>query len=178
MWFFLTPSMHNVLGYSPARTGLAFLPHTLVTIAVGTAVVPRLMRLVDGRVLIAGGALLAAAGFVWQAQLGPDSGYLTGILGPAIVFSAGAGLVNTPISAAVTAGVPPADAGAASGVMNTAKQIGAALGLAALITAAIPSASGPAQLANSYGRVFYLIAAAMVAVAVVATALPAHRDRT
>ncbi|WP_324192971.1 MFS transporter [Nocardia cyriacigeorgica] len=170
MWFFLTLSMQDVLGYTPMQTGLAFLPHTLVTIAVGTQVTPWLMRRVEARVLIAGGALLAAAGFAWQAQLGPDSTYLTGILGPALVFSIGAGLLNTPLTAAVTAGVPAADAGAASGLMNTTKQVGAALGLAALITAT----AGPVP---GYDRAFWLIAVAAIAVAAVAAGLPAHRDR-
>ncbi|WP_245664401.1 MFS transporter [Nocardia grenadensis] len=170
MWFFLTLSMQNVLGYTPIQTGLAFLPHTLVTIAVGTQVTPWLMRRVDARVLIAAGALLAAVGFGWQAQLGPDSTYLTGIFGPAIVFSIGAGLMNTPLTAAVTAGVPLPDAGAASGLMNTTKQVGASLGLGALVTATAGSAVG-------YDRAFWLIAAAMIAVAGIAVGLPAHRDR-
>ncbi|WP_245558295.1 MFS transporter [Nocardia thailandica] len=170
MWFFLTLSMQNVLDYTPMQTGLAFLPHTLVTIAVGTQVTPWLMRRVDARALIVAGALAAAAGFAWQAQLGPDSTYLTGILGPALVFSVGAGLLNTPLTAAVTAGVPLADAGAASGLMNTTKQVGAALGLAALITAT----AGPAA---DYGRAFWLIAAAMLGVAGIAVGLPGHRDR-
>ncbi|WP_309138548.1 MFS transporter [Nocardia cyriacigeorgica] len=170
MWFFLTLSMQNVLGYTPMQTGLAFLPHTLVTIAVGTQVTPWLMRRVEARVLIAAGAMPAAAGFAWQAQLGPDSTYLTGIAGPALVFSIGAGLLNTPLTAAVTAGIPLADAGAASGLMNTTKQIGAALGLAALITASAGSADG-------YERAFLLIAAAMIVVAATAVGLPAHRDR-
>lgn len=170
MWFFLTLSMQNVLGYAPMQTGLAFLPHTLVTIAVGTQATPWLMRRVDARILIAAGALLAAAGFGWQAHLGPGSTYLTGVLGPAVVFSIGAGLLNTPLTAAVTAGVSLAEAGAASGLMNTTKQVGAALGLAVLITATAGSADG-------YGRAFWLIAAAMIAVTGIAVALPAHRDR-
>lgn len=170
MWFFLTLSMQNVLGYTPMQTGLAFLPHTLVTIAVGTWATPWLMRRVDARVLVTGGALLAAAGFVWQAQLSADSTYPTGILGPAIVVGTGAGLLNTPLTVAVTAGVPTAEAGAASGLMNTTKQVGAALGLAVLITATAASSSG-------YSRAFWLIAMAMIAVAAVAAALPARRDR-
>jgi len=169
MWFFLTLSMQNILGYTPMQTGLAFLPHTLVTIAVGTQVTPRLMGRVESRVLIAGGALLAATGFAWQAQLDAESSYLTGILGPALVFSIGAGLLNTPITAVVTAGVPAADAGAAAGLMNTTKQVGAALGLAVLITATVNAAPG-------YGRAFWLIAAAMAAVALIATALPASGE--
>ncbi|MFD4367623.1 MFS transporter [Rhodococcus sp. NPDC058521] len=170
MWFFLALSMQDVLGYTPMQTGLAFLPHTLVTIAIGTQVTPWLMHQVEARVLIASGALLAGAGFGWQAQLGPDSTYLTGIFGPALLVGIGAGLLNTPLTAAVTAGVPAADAGAASGLMNTTKQVGAALGLAALITATADSVTG-------YDRAFWLIAAAMIAVAGIAVALPAHRDR-
>ncbi|WP_240505057.1 MFS transporter [Nocardia mangyaensis] len=169
MWFFLTLSMQNVLGYTAMQTGLAFLPHTLVAIAVGTQVTPWLMGRVEARVLITGGALLAAAGFVWQAQLDGDSTYVTGILGPAIVFSVGAGLLNTPLTAAANAGVPVADAGAASGLMNMTKQIGAALGLAALLTTAMGADHG-------YGQAFCLIAVAMVAVAAIVAALPAQRD--
>ncbi|WP_280466952.1 MFS transporter [Nocardia cyriacigeorgica] len=169
IWFFLTMSMQDGLGYTPMQTGLAFLPHTLVTIAIGTQVTPWLMCRVDARILIAGGALLAAAGFGWQAQLGPDSTYLAGILGPAVVFSIGAGLLSTPLTAATTVGVPIADAGAASGLMNTTKQVGATLGLAALITAT-DSAAG-------YDRAFCLIAAAMIVVAGISGGLPAHRDR-
>ncbi|MBF6135560.1 MFS transporter [Nocardia otitidiscaviarum] len=176
MWFFLTLSMQNVLGYSPLLTGLAFLPHTVVAVLVGARATPWLMRRVDGRVLIAVGALLAAAGFWWQAQLAVDSGYLLGILGPAVVFSIGSGLLNTPITTAVTSGVRTDDAGAASGLMNTTKQVGGALGLAALITMADVSGSAPAALLDAYDRAFFVMAVLMLAVAVIAVALPAGRD--
>ncbi|MEV6560877.1 MFS transporter [Nocardia sp. NPDC051756] len=177
MWFFLTLSMQNVLGYSPLQTGLAFLPHTVVAILIGVRATPWLMRRVDGRVLIAVGSLLAAAGFWWQAQLSPDSSYLVGILGPAVIFSIGSGLLNTPITTAVTSGVATEDAGAASGLMNTTKQVGGALGLAALVTFATPHGAVATVLVEAYNRAFYAIAAIMVAVAVSAIALPAGRDR-
>ncbi|MFA5708017.1 MAG: MFS transporter [Mycolicibacterium sp.] len=165
MWFFLTLLMQNALHYTPLQTGLAFLPHTLVTMAVGAWLTPRLMTRMHGRVLIGGGALLAAAGFLWQAHTTTDSDYLTGIAGPALVFSLGAGLLNTPLTTAVTSGVATADAGAASGLMNTTKQVGATLGLAALITATTPAL--PTHEATApYGQAFTLIAAAMVGVAV------------
>ncbi|GAA5055089.1 MFS transporter [Nocardia callitridis] len=176
MWFFLTLSMQNVLGYSPVETGLAFIPHTVVAIVIGTRVTPWLMRYADGRVIIAAGSLLAAVGFWWQAQLSVDSGYLAGIFGPAVVFSIGSGLLNTPITTAVTSGVATADAGAASGLMNTTKQIGGALGLAALVTVAATNDTGPVALIGAYDRAFYVIAVIMVAVAIVALALPARRD--
>ncbi|WP_280461477.1 MFS transporter, partial [Nocardia carnea] len=169
MWFFLTLSMQAGLGYGPLQTGLAFLPHTVVAIVIGVWVTPWLMRRVEGRVLIALGALVAAAGFVWQAQLAPGSAYITGILGPAVIFSVGAGLLNTPVTAAVMSGVPEEDAGAAAGLMNTSKQIGAALGLAVLITVATPG-----TLAG-YNRAFVAIAAVMMVVAAATALLPAAR---
>ncbi|NKY60657.1 MFS transporter [Nocardia flavorosea] len=170
MWFLLTLSMQAGLGYGPLQTGLAFLPHTVVAIVIGVWVTPWLMRRVEGRALIALGALMAAAGFVWQAQLTPDSAYIVGILGPAVVFSVGAGLLNTPVTAAVMSGVAQGDAGAAAGLMNTSKQIGAALGLAVLITVATPG-----TLAG-YNHAFVAIAAVMVVVAAAAALLPAARD--
>ena len=177
MWYFLTLTMQNILGYSPVQTGLAFLPHTVVAIAVGAGATPWLMSRIDGRVLIAGGSLLAAAGFWWQAQLTIGSSYVAGILLPAIVFSIGSGMLNTPITAAVNSGIAPEDAGAASGVMNTTKQVGGALGLAVLITYTVSSGTGKTALLDAYNRAFYAIAAIMVLTAAVALALPAHRDR-
>ncbi len=164
MWFFLTLSMQNGLGYGPLQTGLAFLPHTLLAVAVGARLTPWLMDRVDGRILIAGGGLLAAAGFAWQARLDAASGYVDGILGPAMLFSIGAGLLNTLLTAAVTAGVDPADAGAASGLMNTAKQVGAGFGLAILVTLATPdSVEGAGQnVLAGYGHAFAVTAVVML----------------
>ncbi|MBF6352057.1 MULTISPECIES: MFS transporter [Nocardia] len=179
MWFFLTLSMQNGLGYSPLQTGIAFLPHTLVTLVIGVWLTPRLMRYVDWRALISGGAILAAAGFAWQGQLSTDSDYLSGILGPAVLFSIGGGLLNTPITAAVTAGVDSGDAGAASGLMNTTKQVGAALGLAVLIVLGMPAtedANSPDGLLAGYDRAFLAIAGVMVAVAAIALLLPSRKD--
>ncbi|WP_210407125.1 MFS transporter [Prauserella flavalba] len=176
MWYFLTLHMQKALNYSPLQTGLGFLPHTLVAIVVGARVTPWLMRHVEGRTLIVAGALIAAAGFWWQSQITADSGYLAGILGPAIVFSVGSGLLNTPITTTVTSGIDAADAGAASGLMNTTKQFGGALGLAVLVTIAGSHLATPDALAADYGRAFLTIAAILVAVAAVALTLPGQRD--
>ncbi|WP_051580620.1 MFS transporter [Pseudonocardia acaciae] len=166
MWYFLTLYMQDVLGYSAVQAGLGFLPHTLLTVAVGLWLTPRLMARVQHRALITVGALLAAAGFWLQSRITPDDGYLSGILGPAVLVSVGGGLFNTPLTTAVTSGVDPADGGAAAGMMNTAKQVGGALGLSLLIT-----------LVAGTGRAFVIMAAAMVLVAALATALPGRRDR-
>ncbi len=177
MWYFLTLSMQHVLGYTALQTGLGFLPHTVVTI-IAVRLAPRIMQHIDSRTLIVVGALVAAAGFWWQSHITPDSGYLAGILGPAIVFSTGGGLLNTPLTAMVTSGVSASDAGAASGLMNTAKQAGGALGLAVLVAVAAGNGHTPQALAADYGRAFLAIAVILVAVAVVALTLPARRDAT
>jgi sugar phosphate permease len=111
--------------------------------------------------------LLAAAGFLWQSRLGPGSGYLGGILAPAVVFSFGGGVLNTPLTTTVTSGVDVANTGAASGLMNTTKQVGGALGLAALV-----SVAGSAE----YDRAFLALATIMMVVAALAYALPSRRD--
>ncbi|MDL4776808.1 MFS transporter [Actinomadura xylanilytica] len=172
MWYFLTLYLQNVLRYSALQTGAAFLPHTLLTLTVGLQVTPRLMRRVDSRTLITAGALIAAAGFWWQSRITPDSTYLTGVLGPAILISVGGGLFNTPLTTTVTSGVPTADAGAASGLMNTAKQLGGVLGLAALTTLAPGTSTQPHTLTTGYGHAFLACAALLTAVAALARTLP------
>lgn len=176
MWYFLTLLMQNVLGYGPLQTGLGFLPHTLVTIVVGARLTPWIMGYIDSRTLILIGALVAAAGFLWQSFITPDSSYLYGILGPALFISAGVGLLNTPITTTVVSGTSESDAGAASGLMNTAKQVGGALGLAVLVAVAASHIQTPAALAADYGRAFLTIAAILVVVAVVSLALPLRKD--
>ncbi|UJW29237.1 MFS transporter [Saccharothrix sp. AJ9571] len=178
VWFFLTLSMQHVLGYSAAQAGLGFVPHALVMLVVGLRVVPWLMRRVQARVLIAAGAAIGALGFWWQSLLTPDSAYLGGILGPAVLISIGGGLVGTPLARTVTSGVGPLDAGAASGLMNTTRQFGGAFGLAVLLTVTGSGTSGtPATLASHYGDAFVGIAVFMLAIAVLTPVLPAMRDR-
>lgn len=174
MWFFLAFLMEDGLGLTPLQTALGFLPHTLVTMAAGAGVAPALMRRVTGRSVIALGAVVAAAGFVWQAAVAGASqaGYFHVVLGPAVLMSLGGGLLNTPITATVTSGVPATAAGAASGLMNTTKQVGGAIGLAALVGLAAPQHGG----GLSFTPPFAAMAAILVVTAVVAVALPARRD--
>ncbi|WP_326692366.1 MULTISPECIES: MFS transporter [unclassified Streptomyces] len=168
MWYFLSLYMQDVLHYGALATGIAFLPHTLVGV-VGARLAPAVMRRTGPRALIVLAALLAAAGFVWQSRIGADSTYWEGLLGPAIVMSAGMGLLITPITTTVTSGIAEQDAGAASGLMNATRQIGGAVGLAALVTLA--------ATADSYRAVFLAIAAVCTAVAALAFALPAPHRR-
>lgn len=173
MWYFLSLFMQHTLGYGALATGLGFLPHTLVGIAAARSA-PSVMRRIGARVLITLAALLSAAGFAWQSRIGADSGYVDGLLGPAIVMSAGMGLLITPITTTVTSGIDAQDAGAASGLMNATRQIGGAFGLAALVTLA---STGDDGTADGYGPVFMALAVLCGAVALAACALPTPRRK-
>ncbi|GCB52065.1 MFS transporter [Streptomyces sp. NL15-2K] len=170
MWYFLSLYMQDVLHYGALATGVGFLPHTLVGIA-AARLAPAVMHRTGPRTLIVLAALMAAVGFVWQSRIGVDSTYWEGLLGPAIVMSAGMGLLITPITTTVTSGIAEQDAGAASGLMNATRQIGGAVGLAALVTLAAATAG----TAASYRTVFVALAAVCTTVATLAFALPAPR---
>jgi MFS family permease len=174
MWYFLTFYMQDELGFGPLLTGLGFLPHTLVTMAVGWLVTPWLMGFVRARTLIGVGCLTAAAGFAWQAAAVTEQTYAAAVLGPAVLMSVGGGLFTTPLTAVVTSGAAPGDAGAVSGLMNAAKQTGGALGLAALMTTA---ASGHAPEGEAYGPVFGLLAAVQLVAAALTPVLPRETRR-
>lgn len=184
MWYFLSLYMQHTLGLSALMTGLGFLPHTLITVVVGAWIAPRLMGRIPARGVLAAGCLLAAAGFWWQSDIDPADTYVSAVLGPAVVISVGGGLLNTPLTTLVTSGVARADAGAASGLMNTTKQIGGGIGLAALLTVAAAGTttgqsdqSDPAGLIAGFSTAFAVMAATMIVVAVLAAALPASGRR-
>ncbi|OQO92216.1 MFS transporter [Saccharomonospora piscinae] len=168
MWYFLTFAMQDVLRLSPLETGLGFVPYTLLTIAVGVRLTPWLMRHVAARTLIVVGAGVAAAGFGWQAGVGPGMTYAEAMLGPAVLIAVGGGLLNTPLTAVATSGVRHEDAGAASGLLNTTKQVGGALGLAAWVTVA----------GADLGLAFHLLAGSMLVTALAAMALPTGAGHT
>jgi EmrB/QacA subfamily drug resistance transporter len=135
MWFFLTLYLQQVLGYSPLVTGLTFLPQT-AAIAIGATLAGRLVPKFGPRPLIVAGGLLAAGGLYWLSFISATGTYWTSAFGGGVMCTLGMGLAFTPIAVAATAGVPRAEAGLASGVMNTSRQIGASVGLAVLTTLA------------------------------------------
>jgi EmrB/QacA subfamily drug resistance transporter len=168
-WYFLSLYMQQVLHYSPLRAGFAFLPHTVAIIA-GSKAAPWLMSRIDTRLIAAAGGSITVAGLLWQSRLTADGTFVGTILGPGILTMLGAGLLMTPISAVAMSGVGPGDQGLVSGLLNTSRQLGGALGLTILATAAasrISSRTGAGAnaghaLASGYGLAF-LIGAAFVA---------------
>jgi hypothetical protein len=89
---------------------------------------------VGPRPLVAGGMLAAAGGAVWLAQLGPHTGYGTGVVGPLILAAAGMGMVIAPSISTGTFGVAPQDAGVASATVTVGQQLGASIGTSLLNT--------------------------------------------
>jgi EmrB/QacA subfamily drug resistance transporter len=143
MFFFLTQFLQGVKGYGPLEAGLAFLPLTGVMFAM-VFVVPRLAARLGNARLLAGGVTVALAGMTWLSRLSADAPYLTGIAIPMVILGIGAGAAFTPLTASGVAGVAPEDAGAASGLVNVAHQLGGSLGLGVLVT--VFAAATPAEL--------------------------------
>lgn len=136
MWYFLSLYMQNVLGYSALRAGLAFLPMAL-SIIVGAQASSRALPGTGVRPLLLAGTVLAGLGFAWLSEIQSHSSYASHILGPGCVIALALGVLFTPLASAATAGVHYSEAGLASGVLNTSRQVGGSLGLAALATIAI-----------------------------------------
>jgi len=146
-FFFLTQFLQGVLRYSPLEAGVAFLPLTLAMFSM-VFVVPRLSARFGSRRLLAGGVVTALVGMSWLSQLSAGTSYLTGVAIPMIILGAGAGAAFTPLTASGVAGVAPEDAGAASGLVNVAHQLGGSLGLGILVTV-FASATPSAGLAHA-----------------------------
>jgi EmrB/QacA subfamily drug resistance transporter len=148
-FLFLTYYLQVVLHYSPLRTGLAFLPITFATQVGSGAIASRLMPRVPPAVLMAPGALLAAAGMALLTRLQVDSGYLSLVLPAEILLGLGTACVMVPAVSIGTLGVDRRQAGAAAATVNTAQQIGGSLGTALLNT--IAATATAAYLARGSG---------------------------
>lgn len=178
MFLMLTYHFQVVLGYSPLRTGVAFLPLNLAVI-VSSGLASRLMMTRPTRALVAPGLLVAAVGLTLLTRLEPGSGYATLILPAMVLVGIGVGFVFTPSIGVATSGVEPRLAGVAAATANTAMQIGASVGTAVLNTIAIDATRGYAGTAaqatvHGFATATGCAAAVLVVVgAVVALALRA-----
>jgi EmrB/QacA subfamily drug resistance transporter len=134
-FFFSTLYVQQILGYSPLEAGLAFLPVT-VGIAAGAGIAQQLVKRLGVRTTAAIGMVIAAFGLYLFSRVSADGTYLSDVLPAIIPQSIGMGLFFVPITLIATTNVGEEDAGLASGLFNTAQQVGGALGLAVLSTLA------------------------------------------
>ena len=149
LFLFLTYYFQGVLGYSPIKTGLAFLPMMVTVALVATLTQSVLVRHLTVRTIVAGGLAVGGVGAALLTQADASSPYTAWVL-PGLIL-AGAGIGSAIVSAVALAqmGVEPRDAGAAGALNNVAQQLGAALGIA-VISTFVASAHGH-YLAN-HGR--------------------------
>jgi EmrB/QacA subfamily drug resistance transporter len=135
MWYFLSLYFQGVLGYTPLGTGAALLPMTIALIALARVASRQSSRLGAGWVLTFGMALLAV-GLAWLTQVPSDGRFVADLLIPTTLCASGTGISFVSVTIAATTGVPGREAGLASGLVNTSRQVGGSIGLATLATLA------------------------------------------
>jgi EmrB/QacA subfamily drug resistance transporter len=134
-FFFLSLFLQNVDGYSALRAGVAFLPLGLSTL-IAALLGPRIVQFLGARHQLMFGLGVAAIGLLWLSRVGANDSYLLHVLGPEILTGFGFGLLFLPLTLSATADVPFHEAGLASGLINTTRQLGGAFGLAVMATVA------------------------------------------
>jgi EmrB/QacA subfamily drug resistance transporter len=189
MFFFASLYVQEILGYSPLKAGLAFLPVT-GGIVVGAGIAQQLIRRAGVRNVSVVGIALATAGLVLLAGVPVHGTYAADLLPGLVTMSIGMGLTFVPITLMATGGVADNDAGLASGLFNTAQQVGGSLGLAILSTLAASrttnllsglhgaalSAASTAAKVSGYHVAFIAAAVMLGAGAVIMAAVVRRRD--
>jgi EmrB/QacA subfamily drug resistance transporter len=158
LFLFLTYYLQIVKGYSPVRSGLAFLPFTAGMITGSTQIAARLMHRVPARALMVPGLLVGAAGMGLLTQLKVDSSFVGVVLPAELLISLGLGSTMMPAMNLATTGVAPQDAGVASAMVNTAQQVGGSIGTALLNTIAA-TATTTYIVSHAHGRPSRLLVA-------------------
>ncbi len=134
-FFFLTQYLQEVLGFSPLKTGLGFLPMTLL-IGVSAQAMARVLQRVSVRVPLVIGPALVAGGLFWLSRITLGNGYWD-VVGPLALIALGMGTSFVPLTLTAVSGVQAADTGLASALLNTGQQVGGAIGLALLSTVSV-----------------------------------------
>jgi EmrB/QacA subfamily drug resistance transporter len=151
MFYFLTQFLQNILGWSPLRTGIGFLPMTVGVIA-AAGLASRVVDKIGIRLPLLIGPAAAATGLALLSRLTVSSNY-GDIVGPLLIIAVGMGLAFVPLTLAAVSGVAHHEAGIASALLNTAQQVGGALGLAVLATVAIHVTTNHLANAASHSHV-------------------------
>ena len=150
LMFFLTQFFQDVLGYSPIRTGVAFLPLPIM-VATMSQVVSRLVGKVGTRPPLTVGPLAVAGGLLWMSFVTSGSSYLS-VLGPLVMVGFGMGLSFVPLTLNAVAGIPMSESGVASALLNTSQQLGGSLGIALLVTIAASATRSALAAHGAAGR--------------------------
>jgi predicted MFS family arabinose efflux permease len=172
MFFLISLYMQQVLGYSPIKAGLSYLP-LAGSIIISAGVASQLVTKVGFKPILAIGMALIAAGLVWFSQISVHGSFLGDILGPSLLAAVGLGLAFVPLTIAAVSGIEDREQGLASGLINTSEQVGGALGLAILAAVAngiINGSHDPVVLTEGFQSAF-LVGAAFAVLGLIATLL-------
>jgi MFS family permease len=175
VFFFLTLYMQDVLGYSALKTGVAYLPFTLMLV-ISAGVGSRILGRLGARAILVSGFVLAAGGLALLARLSPTTGYVD-FLPSLLIIGAGMGACFVSVTSAAVSGVPQEDTGVASALLNASQQIGGSLGLAVLAAVAAarfdavrplhPTAESEAAATTSSWAYAFIVAAGLLFAAAV-----------
>jgi EmrB/QacA subfamily drug resistance transporter len=175
MWFVSSLYLQQVLGLSPLDTGLIFLPMTLM-IGVVASRAGRLVSQFGVRPVLGGGLIMLTGGMLLLARVGSSGSPIVYIMIPGLLTAAGIAMSIVPSTIAATQGAKEGQAGLASGLVNTSRQIGGGLGLAILVTLATQRTShligtgvGVPQALTDGFRLAYLIGAGLAGTAALVT---------
>jgi EmrB/QacA subfamily drug resistance transporter len=182
MFLFISYYLQFVLGYSALKTGLAYLPLSIVIIlSAGGA--SQLVTRIGFKPTLIGGLGLVAVGLYWFSRIPAHGVYLSDVLGPSMISGAGLGLTFVPVTIAAMSGTTPREAGLASGLINTSQQIGGALGVAILVSISSSrigdfgaAAHTRAALTAGYSRAFLIGAGFAVLAALLSAVIVSSKD--
>jgi EmrB/QacA subfamily drug resistance transporter len=170
MFYFISLYMQQVLGYSPIKAGLSYLP-LAISIILSAGIASGLVTKVGFKPILATGMGLIALGLLWFTQISVDGSFLGDILGPSLLAAVGLGFAFVPVTIAAVSGIEDREQGLASGLINTSQQVGGALGLAilaAVANAIIGSDASPAKLVEGFQAAF-AVGAGFAVIGLIAT---------
>jgi MFS family permease len=167
MWYFLNLYLQQVLGFGAFEGGAALLPMTVTIMVLMVVAAPRVLARVGFKPMIVGGLLVLAAGLVGLSLARPDGSFAVDVLPASLIAATGMALAFIPSLGTAISSARPEEGGLASGIVNTAYQIGSALGLAIMTAVATSQGadqlSDPGALTDGFSAAF--IGAAGIAVA-------------
>jgi MFS family permease len=143
VFLFLTYYLQSTLGFSPVKTGLAFLPMMAMIVTSATLMSTRILPRMGPRPLIPTGMVMAGISMLFLTRVGVHTGYAGHVLPALLVIGVGMGMVFVPAMATATGDVRPEDAGVASALVNTMQQVGGSVGVALLSTLSATAATDP-----------------------------------
>jgi MFS family permease len=151
--------MQQNLGYSPLKTGLGFLPMTVMIVLTATTVQTRVLHRTGAKPLVMAGMTLGLIAMILFTQLTPHGAYLSHVLPGLLLTGVAMGCVFAPAFSTATLGVKSADAGVAAAMVNTSQQVGGSVGTALLSTI---FASAAASFASAHANTAGLASAASI----------------